>query len=349
MRSAHASPGQSPLWKGLVLLAYGLLASLLARGASPPPKPTGSLIGVGDRKLHLFCQGTGSPAVILESGAGEFSIDWALTQPLIAKVTRVCAYDRAGYAWSDMSGGFEQFPAVAGDMQDLLRNAGIEPPYVLVGHAFGALYARDYQRRFPEQVAGLALVDPTPEQDAQVVMFGNTVSLLDMADHDLRAFPVRPFAPSRTSPPPRKPAAGQRVGPPFDILPPDLQNARQWALEGFFGELDGLGAEQALAVMESQRATFTDLYNARHDPAVSPLKLPVIVLSRGRDTTPEIQQMQDDLGRLSRDAIHRIVAGSGTQIHIDQPGVVASAVAEVVSAIRTGRPLSPNAPSPAKP
>ncbi len=349
MCSIHASPYRSLKWKGIAFLAAGLSAIMPVRGASPPTKPPGRLISLGGRRLHLVCKGTGSPTVILESGAGEFSLDWALAQPSIAKVTRVCAYDRAGYAWSDMSPGFEQFSAAAEDMQAVLRKAGIEPPYVLAGHAFGALYARDYQRRFPQEVAGLALVDPTPEEDTQVVMFGRTVSLIDMADHDLKAWPVRPFAPSRTSPPLDKSAVGQGVQAPFDKLPPDLRTAREWALRRFFEELDSLSAEQAWAVMESQRATFTDLYNARHDPAVSPLKLPVILLSRGRDTSPRIQQMQDELGRLSRDVSHRTLAGSGAQIQIEQPDVVASAVAEIVNAIRTGEPLSPKAASPAKP
>ena len=80
--------------------------------------------------------------MILESGAGEFSIDWTLVMPKIAKVARACAWDHAGYAWSDMSPGFERFPDVASDMHELLQSAGIHPPLVLVGYVMGALYAR---------------------------------------------------------------------------------------------------------------------------------------------------------------------------------------------------------------
>lgn len=316
-------------------LLTGLFAAAAGWSAAPPPKPPGRMINVAGRPLHLLCTGAGSPAVILESGVAEFSFDWALAQPLIAKLTRVCAVDRAGYAWSEMSPGFEQFPAAAADMRELLRQAGVNPPYVLVGHAFGALYARDYQRRFPLQVAGLVLVDPTPEEDTQVAMSGHTVSLIDMADHDLKAWPVRPFAPSRTSPPPRRPAAGEAVETPFDKLPRALQAARQWALQRFFDELDGLNDQQSWAVMESQRVTFQELYNARHNPA-SELHIPVIILSRERDSSPEVRDMQNQLARVSRGAILRTVPGSGTQIHIEQPGQVASAVAEVVKAVRAG-------------
>lgn len=321
----------------------GLLTAFVAIAAAqaPPIKPTGRLIDVSGHKFHLVCMGTGGPAVILVSGTGEFSFDWSLAQASMAGATRVCAYDRAGYAWSDQSPTFEQMPAVANDMRELLRKAGVEPPYVLVGHAFGALYARDYQRRFPGDVAGLLLVDPTPELDFQVQMLGNTVSLIDMADHDLKAWPVRPFAPSLTSPPPSRPKGVKVPEAPFDKLPREFHAMRTWSLERFFKELDALTADQALAVMESQRATFIEMYNNRHNPATSPLKVPVIVLSRGRDTTPGTSAMQDDLARLSGDAIHRTVKDSGTQIQIEKVETVTSAVGEIVRAIRDGKPLTP--------
>lgn len=279
--------------------------------------------------------------MILESGAAEFSFDWTLAQRSMAAVTRVCAWDRAGYAWSEMTPDFELFPAVADDMRRLLREAGIGPPWILAGHALGALYARDYQRRFPQEVAGLLLIDPTPEEDFQVKMFGNTVSLIDMADHDLVAWPLRPYAPSRTAPPPRRPTPGDSAAWPFSRLPRDLEAARQWALSRLFDELDALNDRQALAVMESQRATFVELYKTRHNPATSPLKIPVIVLSRGRDATPEIRRMQDELGKLSGDAIHRTADASGEQIQIEQPELVTSAAAEIVRAVRSGSPLAP--------
>lgn len=305
--------------------------------AAPPPNFPGQLIPVNGHKLHIDCQGTGSPAVILESGAGEFSTDWTLLQPSLAKLTRVCAFDRAGIAWSDPTPTFEHLATAATDLHLLLAAAGLRPPYILVGHAMGTLFARDYQRRFPTEVAGLVLLDPTPEEDFQVKMFGNTVSLIDMADHDLVSWPVRPFAPSRTSPPPTHPVPGQPLAAPFDKLPNDAQNARQWALQHFFDTLDRLTPQRAAALMESERATFLDLYNARHNPATSPLAIPVTVLSRSRDTTPEIARMQDEQAALSRNAVHRVVPDSGTQIHIEQPAAVAQAISEMVEAVRKPR------------
>ena len=71
------------------------------RAQSSAPRPLGQLVNLGGRQLHLFCLGSGSPTVIIENGNSAFSIDWALVQPDVAKVTLVCTYDRAGYAWSE--------------------------------------------------------------------------------------------------------------------------------------------------------------------------------------------------------------------------------------------------------
>jgi pimeloyl-ACP methyl ester carboxylesterase len=317
--------------RAIPFLIAGLLLVTATAGPAPAPQPPGQLVDVQGRKLHIICRGRGSPPVILESGAGEFSLDWALAIPAIASVTRVCAWDRAGYAWSDRSPQFEEFPAVAEDMRELLRRSGIQPPWILAGHAMGALYARDYLRRYPADGAGLVLVDPTPEQDVLVQMFSHTVPLIDMADHDLLAWPIRPFALSRTSPPPKRSSLKDGVAAPFDKLPPSLRAARQWALERLFAELDELDAEQAHAVMESQRIALFDLYTDRHR---GPLALPVVVLSRGKDTSPALGAMQDEIARISRNAIHKTVESSGSQIQIEQPELVASAVTGMVKSLR---------------
>jgi pimeloyl-ACP methyl ester carboxylesterase len=311
--------------RAIVLLAgLWLSAGLWAAPADAPAAP-GKLIAVGDHKLHLLCEGAGSPAVILQPGTAEFSFDWDLVQHKLAKTTRVCTYDRAGYAWSDMSSAFERFGPTAENLHDLLQKAGVNPPYILAGHGFGALYIRDYQRRYPAQVAGMLLIDPTPEEDNQGQMFGNTVSLIDMADHDLVSFPLRPFVPSRTTLPPRPPASPDTVSPPFDRLPAAPQSARQWALARFFHELDGLTSAEALAVVESQRATFDELYKARHNPQTI-LDLPVVILSRGLGTTAEVREMQVQLTHLSRNTTHLIAEKCGTQIHIEDPGMVSDAI-----------------------
>jgi len=101
----------------------------------------------------------GGPTVVLEAASGGSSPDWCLVQPEIAKFTRVCSYDRAGLGWSDSSPRPRSMPQIAEDLSNLLAGAGIEGPYVLVGHSLGGLYVQYLARRHPGRVAGLVLVD----------------------------------------------------------------------------------------------------------------------------------------------------------------------------------------------
>jgi hypothetical protein len=84
--------------------AAGVAACLVFAGsavaAAPKPKPTGKLVDLGGHKLHVYCTGRGSPTVVVENGLGDFSFDWILVQNRVSRFTRICTYDRAGYAWS---------------------------------------------------------------------------------------------------------------------------------------------------------------------------------------------------------------------------------------------------------
>ena len=81
-------------------------------------------------------------------------------QPGIAETTRVCAYDREGYGWSDSGTHPRTSQQVAADLHTLLTNAQIEPPYVLVGHSVGAYHNQAYIAQYPDEVVGVVLVDP---------------------------------------------------------------------------------------------------------------------------------------------------------------------------------------------
>ena len=159
---------------GLVALAvigviYQAFATEIYRRIYPPP---GELVDVGGHSLHLNCVGEGSPTVILESGLGAMSVDWANIQPEVADTTRVCAYDRAGSGWSEPGPGPGDPQQIAGELHTLLGNAGIDGPYVLVGHSFGGLYvlmyADQYADQYPNEVEGMVLVDSShPEQSTR--------------------------------------------------------------------------------------------------------------------------------------------------------------------------------------
>ena len=140
--------------------AYQTIAAALDRGAYPMH---GQLVDVGGRRLHVECSGTGQPTVVLEAGLGEIAATMsAWLAPAVARDTRVCVYDRAGHGWSDPSAGVRDGLAVATDLHTLLERAGVAGPYILVGHSTGGVYVRVFAAAFPEQVAGMVLVDSQP-------------------------------------------------------------------------------------------------------------------------------------------------------------------------------------------
>jgi pimeloyl-ACP methyl ester carboxylesterase len=123
----------------------------------------GRLIDIGGYKLHISCTGSGSPTVILEAGLGEPAVmmsGWI--QPGVATATRVCVYDRAGKGWSESAESPRDGVAIATDLHTLLRQAGIDGPYVLAGHSSGGVYAQVFAARYPDEVAGLVLLDSQP-------------------------------------------------------------------------------------------------------------------------------------------------------------------------------------------
>ena len=125
--------------------------------------PEGLKIDVGGYALNLNCTGSGTPTVILESGWSMPGASWSLVQPKVAKFTRVCSYDRAGYGWSDEGPTPRTSDEIARELHTLLNNAGIKPPYILAGHSLAGYILRCFRGMHPDEVAGMVLVDPSQE------------------------------------------------------------------------------------------------------------------------------------------------------------------------------------------
>ena len=144
----------------LILCAagYGYERHARARAANLYPMP-GRMVDVGGYRLHLNCVGEEGPTVVLDYGLEGSYFDWYRVQPEIAKFARVCLYDRAGYGWSDAS-SMARVPSVtAEELHTLLHAAGETPPYIVVGHSYGALIAEMFAHKFPQDTAGAVLVD----------------------------------------------------------------------------------------------------------------------------------------------------------------------------------------------
>ena len=150
-----------PVFAVLALAALGggyeTVRGSIERGAYPMP---GELVNVGGHRLHIHCTGSGRPTVVLEPGLGGASS--AMSEriaPALAGNTEVCVYDRAGRGFSEAASGPQDGVEVATDLHTLLGRAGVEGPYVLVGHSLGGIYALNFAHRYPDQVAGLVLLD----------------------------------------------------------------------------------------------------------------------------------------------------------------------------------------------
>src|SRR5215218_2700884 len=137
---------------------YETVRESLDARAYPMP---GQLVDVGGHRLHLHCTGSGSPAVVLEPGQGGASSDLGWIAPAVARGSTVCVYDRAGRGWSDAADGPQDATQIAADLHTLLERAQVPGPYVLAGHSFGGLYILSFAAQFPDQVAGMVLLDST--------------------------------------------------------------------------------------------------------------------------------------------------------------------------------------------
>ena len=161
---------------------YETVRESLDARAYPPP---GQLVDIGGHRLHLNCTGTGSPTVVLEPGQGGVSSDLAWIAPAVARDTTVCVYDRAGRGWSDATDKPQDGAQIAADLHTLLHRAQVPGPYVLAGHSFGGLYVQAFAAQFPNEVAGLVLLDstapkpgPTLPTSTSDTIFGRVTALV---------------------------------------------------------------------------------------------------------------------------------------------------------------------------
>jgi pimeloyl-ACP methyl ester carboxylesterase len=151
---------------GLVALAaigatYEAIASRTDAATYPP---AGRLVDIGSHSLYLECEGTGSPTVVMDAGLGGSSLDWLLVRSQLAAAARVCVFDRSGMGWSE-PGPLPRTPGRnAEELHRLLEAAHVDGPYVLVAHSLAGKNARMFAAAYPDDVAGMVLVDARSER-----------------------------------------------------------------------------------------------------------------------------------------------------------------------------------------
>jgi pimeloyl-ACP methyl ester carboxylesterase len=324
----------------VILLAIGMVAGAIYQAAAsandakkyPPP---GKLYDVGDYRLHLYCTGEGGPTVILEAGAASPALVWYLVQEKVAGFTRVCSYDRPGFGWSEPASGPLSSEQVAATLHQLLVNANVPGPYILVGHSDGGVYVRSYAQQYPSEVAGMVLVDSSHE--SQNLRF--PPGYLKFGEQQLAMMRVL------------------QLVSPFGIL----RATKIWRL--LMSE-PPLPAEVGAAVwatmyrtsycraMSDEMTAMTKLLSRPEGPP-SLGDMPLVVLSAndtltktpdtvitamGRDTFAKLvqvsQELQQELAGLSTQGKRINVENSGHYIQWDQPGVVIDAIRTVVEQVR---------------
>ncbi len=145
---------------GAALFAGQILKSSL-RASHPAP---GAMVDVGGQRMHIHCTGEGETTVLLAAGLDDSSIFWISGQPEVAEFAGVCSFDRPGLGWSERSPDPRTIDNMVAELHELLANAGVTGPLILVGHSFGAAQVEMYASRYPADVAGVLLVD-APHSD----------------------------------------------------------------------------------------------------------------------------------------------------------------------------------------
>jgi pimeloyl-ACP methyl ester carboxylesterase len=337
------------------LLVLSMIAVGQQKEKKPGHSPPGKLVDVGGYRLHLNCTGKSGLTVVLIAGAGDFSFDWGLVQPGVSRFTRACSYDRAGLAWSDPGPTPRTMKQDAYELHTLLKAARIKAPYVLVGHSIGGLIARVYTEQYPDEVAGVVLVDPTHE-DTTLMYQGKLVRIREGA----KGIAVPPVQTLQSSPP--KPPAAEdneqfefnqkmfgapKTEPPFDKLPASTQAMRLW-----FRSQPPRAAEGSDFWAEELQAMYIARGKTPYQLDDRPLVLiltkpdggnppPGISAEEWKRISDEKRQQKIGLANLSRNS-RLIVAGkSGHHIQLDEPHVVTNAIHLVVDAVTRRARLAP--------
>jgi pimeloyl-ACP methyl ester carboxylesterase len=305
----------------IVLLVVGGFAfeTVMRAGDATRYPPPGRIVEVDGHPMHLYCTGAGSPTIILETGAAGYSMNWVSVQPALSRLTRVCSYDRAGYGWSEPRPEARTVWQISHELHALLANSGERGPYVLVGASNGGLYARGFALEYPDEAAGLVLVDATYEGELDQLRGAPALIELFKVMGRLGIFRLFP----------------DMIYPGNDY-PPELKQqlavfrSRASELDTYNREWAGLQAPDDLRELRARFAANGDL-------GTRPLV--VLVAVQGEHDDPNWDAPQWAVAALSRNSRYVLVAG-GHGIASEQPQVVIDAVDDVVESVRTGKLLA---------
>jgi pimeloyl-ACP methyl ester carboxylesterase len=318
----------------LKLLAAAMLALMALAGPIACADPYGQaqrLVTLPDgRRINLYCQGKKGPVVVLDAGLGGTTWSWSSLQDELADQLRVCSYDRAGMGFSDPGPMPRDARHRTDDLRAMLKASGLPGPYILVGHSMGAINVMLYALQTPQDVAGLVLVDPSTAHQAQRLneSVGQTVggdgnggrrACLKAAEAGLKR---------------GTPAWEACVGKESDSWSAAFRDAlvRMKTSPDFF--------RAEVSEFDSLAGADSDQLDAAHRSLGD---MPLIVLTAENTYRTGIppgyadilsaqwMAMHDEIARLSRRGVNRLVPGSGHLIPSEKPDAVVAAIREVAA------------------
>ncbi len=143
----------------VLILAFITETAFRHSDQSRYPAP-GKVIDIGTHELHIWCQGQGSPTIVLDAGAGTFSTSWRYVMETLAEHNQTCAFDRSGFGWSESGAGPYDGLQASRELHALLERADIDKPFVYVGHSLGAMLGQVYYGQYPQDLTGLVMIEP---------------------------------------------------------------------------------------------------------------------------------------------------------------------------------------------
>ena len=317
-----------------------LIAAPLFGSSDSVPEPLGTLVDVGGHRLHVRCTGRGNPTVVVENGLGDFSFDWLLVQSRVARVSRICTYDRAGYAWSDPGPKPRTFAQLNLELRDALSRLGEDGPYLLVGHSFGGPVVRNFALLYPAKVAGIIFVDSAFEGQRVGIGGKATIRLGDGAKGMAIPAPHEQMAESDRSPvrATSRPGAPKSLDPLYGVLPPAEKRLQLWAQ-----------SRPELEDAENSQRDWSGEYFAKWlaAPQAGTLGgIPLIVLTRAdggyREGDSDIPAAQLERERKEGQAKLAVLSTNGRQVYLhcghnmelEAPGEISAAIQEMIVAVR---------------
>jgi len=324
----------------LVVLAAALLAGVLYEQSArrqvarnfPPP---GKMIDVGGRRMHLDCRGTGSPIVILETIAAPMgAVSWYKVHDAAARITRTCAYDRAGIGWSEPASGLRTGKAIVTDLHQLLTAAHELGPYVMVGASLGGPLVMTFTKYYGQEVAGLVLVDAShPDQKQRIkAAIGRDLDYAPAIQKVLAALVWTGLPRLLMGGVPQPGAVSPAEGAMSAYLPtslgPSLDEISQLDTTWHeAGALRTLG-DRPLAVLTAAK------------PYTDELATFQLSAEQGHRMQQAWFEMQKDEASWSSRSTQRYLKDSGHGIQLERPDAVIDAIRQVVDQVRGGVPAS---------